>query len=88
MGADVVIAIEAFGPRVAQVGLTGGGPRLLLAGHLGGRCAGAGLPVGDLDPADAELERRRLRTRRASASRPDHARPSARPACSGSPSTS
>jgi hypothetical protein len=30
MGAKVVVAIEAFGSRVAQVRLTGGGPRLLL----------------------------------------------------------
>ena len=40
MGAEVLFAIEAFVTRVAQVGLTGGGPRLLLAEHLEGvrRC--------------------------------------------------
>jgi hypothetical protein len=36
MGRRLVFAIEAFGARVARVGLTGGGPRLLLAGHPGG----------------------------------------------------
>jgi catechol 2,3-dioxygenase-like lactoylglutathione lyase family enzyme len=46
MGAEVVFAIEAFGTRVAQVGLTGGGPPPAAGRAPGWRCAGAGLPGG------------------------------------------
>jgi hypothetical protein len=54
MGAEVVFAIGAFGTRVAQVGLTGGGPRLL-AEHLEGDTPVLRLGMGDLDPTMAEL---------------------------------
>jgi hypothetical protein len=60
MGAEVVFAIETFG--VAQVGLTGGGPRLLLAEHLEGDAPLLRLRMGALDTTMAELERRGLRT--------------------------
>src|SRR5436305_14608857 len=36
LGARVVFAIEAIGTRVAEVQLSAGGPRLILAGHLAG----------------------------------------------------
>ncbi len=36
LGARVVFAIEAMGTRVAEVRLSEGGPRLLLADHLDG----------------------------------------------------
>ena len=55
------------------MGLTGGGRRLLLAEHLEGDAPVLVYRVGDLDTTMAELERRALRTRRASASRTGHA---------------
>jgi len=58
LGADVVFAIEAFGTRVAQVRLTDGGPRLLLAGHLEGEAPVVLHRVDDLDAAVAELTER------------------------------
>jgi hypothetical protein len=58
----VVFAIEAFGTRVAQVWLTGGGPRLLLGEHLEGDAPVLRLWMGDLDTTMAGLERRRGRT--------------------------
>ena len=88
MDAEVVFAIEAFGPRVAQVGLTRGGPRLLLAEHLEGDAPVLRLRMGDLDTTMAGLERRGLRAESRFGIPPGHARPSARLAGSGSPSTS
>jgi catechol 2,3-dioxygenase-like lactoylglutathione lyase family enzyme len=62
LGAEIVFAIEAFGTRVAQVRLTDGGPRLLLAEHLEGDAPVLVFRVPDLDAAVAELERRGLDT--------------------------
>jgi hypothetical protein len=58
LGAEVVFAIEAFGTRVAQVRLTGGGPRLLLAEHLEGDAPVVLHRVDDLDAAVTGLEER------------------------------
>ena len=58
LGGEVVFAIEAFGTRVAQVRVTDGGPRLLLAGHLEGDAPVLVYRVGNLDEAIATLERR------------------------------
>jgi hypothetical protein len=58
LGADVVFAIEAMGTRVAQVRLTGAGPRLLLADHLEGD---APVLVHRVSDFDAEIERLRGR---------------------------
>src|SRR5215207_9441446 len=58
LGAEVVFAIEAFGTRVAQVRLSDGGPRLLLAEHLEGEAPVVLHRVDDLDGAVAEFERR------------------------------
>jgi catechol 2,3-dioxygenase-like lactoylglutathione lyase family enzyme len=58
LGAEVVFAIEAFGTRVAQVRLSNGGPRLLLAGHLEGEAPVVLHRVDDLDTAVRELQRR------------------------------
>jgi hypothetical protein len=51
LGADLVFAIEAFGTRVAMVRLSGGPPRLLLAGHLEGERPILVYRVADLDEA-------------------------------------
>ena len=58
LGGEVVFAIEAFGTRVAQVRVTDGGPRLLLAGHLEGEAPVLVYRVSNLDEAIAALERR------------------------------
>ena len=58
LGAEIVFAIEAFGTRVAQVRLTDGGPRLLLAEHLEGEAPFVLHRVADLEAVVAELERR------------------------------
>jgi hypothetical protein len=58
LGGQVVFAIEAFGTRVAEVRLTGGGPRLLLAEHLEGEAPVLVFRASDLDAALEELERR------------------------------
>jgi hypothetical protein len=58
LGAEIVFAIEAFGTRVAQVRLTDGGPRLLLAEHLEGEAPVVLHRVADLEAVVAELERR------------------------------
>jgi catechol 2,3-dioxygenase-like lactoylglutathione lyase family enzyme len=60
LGAEIVFAIERFETRVAQVGLTEGGPRLLLAEHLEGDAPVLVYRVPDLDVTIAELERRGL----------------------------
>jgi hypothetical protein len=57
LGGGVAFAIEAFGTRVAEVRLSEGGPRLLLADHLEGAPVLV-FRVDDLDAALAELERR------------------------------
>ena len=56
--AEIIFAIEAFGTRVAQVSLSDGGPRLLLAGHLEGEAPVVIHRVDDLEVAVAELQRR------------------------------
>ncbi len=58
VGAEVVFAIEAFGTRVAQVRLTEGGPRLLLAEHLEGEAPVVLHRVDDLDATVTGLEER------------------------------
>ncbi len=58
LSAEIVFAIEAFGTRVAQVRLSEGGPRLLLAEHLEGEAPVVLHQVADLDAMTAELERR------------------------------
>jgi catechol 2,3-dioxygenase-like lactoylglutathione lyase family enzyme len=60
LGGEVVFAIEAFGTRVAEVRLAPGGPRLLLASHLGGEAPVLVHRVDDLDAALSELESRGL----------------------------
>ncbi|MGA8927370.1 MAG: hypothetical protein WB462_14260, partial [Solirubrobacterales bacterium] len=55
LDAEIVFAIEAFGTRVAQVRLTEGGPRLLLAGHLKGEAPVLLHRVADLDATVARL---------------------------------
>jgi catechol 2,3-dioxygenase-like lactoylglutathione lyase family enzyme len=58
LGAEIVFAIEAFGTRVAQVRLTEGGPRLLLAGHLEGEAPVVLHRVDDLEATLADLRER------------------------------
>jgi catechol 2,3-dioxygenase-like lactoylglutathione lyase family enzyme len=58
LGGETVFAIEAFDARVAQVKLSEGGPRLLLADHLDGEAPVLVHRVGDLDATIAALERR------------------------------
>jgi hypothetical protein len=60
IGGVAVFAIEAFGARVAQVRLSEGSPRLLLADHLEGEAPVLVYRVADLDAALAELDRRGL----------------------------
>src|SRR5688500_15410685 len=55
LGARVVFAIEAMGTRVAEVSLAAEGPRLVLAGHLGGEAPILLHRVADLDEALREL---------------------------------
>jgi catechol 2,3-dioxygenase-like lactoylglutathione lyase family enzyme len=56
LGARVVFAIEAFDARVAEVRLTEGGPRLLLADHMHGEAPTLVHRVADLDAALELLE--------------------------------
>jgi predicted enzyme related to lactoylglutathione lyase len=58
LGAEIIFAIEAFGTRVAQVRLSDGGPRLLLAGHLEGEAPVVLHRVDDLDATVEELKGR------------------------------
>jgi hypothetical protein len=58
LGAEIVFAIEAFGTRVAQVKLTDGGPRLLVAGHMEGEAPVVLHRVDDLEAAVDELRER------------------------------
>jgi hypothetical protein len=62
LDAEVIFAIEAFGTRVAQVRLSEGTPRILLAEHLEGDAPVLVFRVADLDAAVAELRRRGLDT--------------------------
>jgi hypothetical protein len=57
LGGEVVFAIEAFDTRVAEVRVAGG-PRLVLAEHLGGDAPVLVHRVADLDATLAELEQR------------------------------
>jgi hypothetical protein len=57
LGGELVFAIEAMGTRVAMVRLTpGGGPDLILAGHLDGDRPVLVHRVADLAATTAELE--------------------------------
>jgi catechol 2,3-dioxygenase-like lactoylglutathione lyase family enzyme len=56
LGARVVFAIEAIGTRVAEVQLSAGGPRLILAGHLHGEAPVLLHRVKDLEAALKALE--------------------------------
>ncbi len=56
LGGEALFAIEAFGARVAEVRLSGGGPRLLLADHLEGEAV---LPVHRVADLTAALDRLR-----------------------------
>ena len=60
LGGNVVFAIEAYETRVAEVRLTGGGPRLLFADHLEPDAAVLVYRVADLEAAALELEQRGL----------------------------
>jgi catechol 2,3-dioxygenase-like lactoylglutathione lyase family enzyme len=64
LGARVVFAIEAMGTRVAEVAISPQGPRVLLAGHLGGDAPVLLHRVSDLDETLAELGARGLRLER------------------------
>ena len=61
LGARVVFAIEAMGTRVAEVAVGAEGPRLVLAGHLGGEAPVLLHRVSDLDQMLGQLEARGLR---------------------------
>ena len=60
LGGEIVWAIEAFGTRVAQVRVSEGGPRLIVAEHMEGEASVLLHRVPDLDAAIAELEGRGL----------------------------
>ena len=60
LGGKIVFAIEAYETRVAEVRLTGGGPRLLFADHLEPDAAVLVYRVADLGAAASELEQRGL----------------------------
>jgi catechol 2,3-dioxygenase-like lactoylglutathione lyase family enzyme len=60
LGARVVWAIEAFGTRVAEVKMSPGATRLILAEHLEGEAPVLLHRVEDLDTAIASLEERGL----------------------------
>lgn len=60
LGGEIVFAIEAFGTRVAQVRVSDGGPRLLVAEHMEGEVPVLVHRVPDLDAAIAALENRGL----------------------------
>jgi hypothetical protein len=51
LGGELVFAIERFGTRVAMVRMAGGGPALLLAGHLEGDAPILVYRVHDLEAA-------------------------------------
>jgi catechol 2,3-dioxygenase-like lactoylglutathione lyase family enzyme len=61
LGARVIFAIEAMGTRVAEVALAADGPRVVLAGHLGGDAPVLLHRVSDLDETLAQLEGRGAR---------------------------
>ena len=64
LGARVVFAIEAMDTRVAEVAIGSGGPRLVLADHLGGDAPVRLHRVADLDETLAQLGTRGLRLER------------------------
>jgi len=64
LGARVVFAIEAMDTRVAEVAIGSGGPRLVLADHLGGDAPVLLHRVSDLDETLAQLGTRGLRLER------------------------
>jgi catechol 2,3-dioxygenase-like lactoylglutathione lyase family enzyme len=61
LGAHVVFAIEAMGTRVAEVALSPGGPRLMLAGHLAGEAPVLLHRVSSLDGTLGEFRGRGLK---------------------------
>ena len=58
LGGRAAFAVEAMGTRVAAVDITGGPPRVLLAGHLEGERPILVYRVADLGTALTELESR------------------------------
>jgi predicted enzyme related to lactoylglutathione lyase len=56
LGGELVWAIERFETRVAEVRLTGDGPRLLVAQHLPDEASVLVFRVADIEAAIAELE--------------------------------
>ena len=64
LGARVVFAIEAMDTRVAEVAIGPGGPRLVLADHLGGDAPVLLHRVSDLEETLAQLGVRGLRLER------------------------
>ena len=64
LGARVVFAVEAMDTRVAEVAIGSGGPRLVLADHLGGDAPVLLHRVADLDETLAQLGTRGLRLER------------------------
>ncbi|MBA3687575.1 MAG: hypothetical protein H0W81_01865 [Chloroflexi bacterium] len=58
LGGRLIFAVEGMGTRVAMVDLTGGPPRVLLAGHLEGDQPVLVYRVEHLEKAMRELERR------------------------------
>jgi predicted enzyme related to lactoylglutathione lyase len=64
LGARVVFAIEGMGARVAEVAIGSGGPRLVLADHLGGDAPVLLQRVSDLDETLEQLVARGLRLER------------------------
>jgi hypothetical protein len=60
LGAEVVFAIEAFGTRVAEVKVSPGPSRLILAEHLEGEAPVLVYRVDDLEGAITSLEERGL----------------------------
>jgi catechol 2,3-dioxygenase-like lactoylglutathione lyase family enzyme len=64
LGARVVFAIEAMGTRVAEIAISGQGPRLVLADHLAGEAPLLLHRVSDLDETLAQLGTRGLQLER------------------------
>lgn len=58
LGGRIVFAIEAMGTRVAMIDVTGGSPRILLAGHLEGERPILVYRVSDLEEALESLASR------------------------------
>ena len=58
LGGQLTFAVEGMGTRVAMIELTGGSPRLMLAGHLEGERPVLVYRVSDLPAAMEQLEAR------------------------------